>query len=125
MQRSLTTRVVTGLPLVRGVWGTPYQCEHISNIRFKLSGLDFDQPCRVAPLLSFDVILGMDWINKHAVSNDWGSGTWILQDKKKSRATFDPTRIAIPTSTIHTLNVVAEVLIDEQPLSKGGMRRFL
>lgn len=67
----------------------------------------------------------MDWINKHAVSSNWESGPWILQDKKKSRAKFDPTTISIPISSVQTLNGVAKVPIDELPFPKGGMHCFL
>lgn len=82
------------------VYGALYQCEHVSNMKFSLSGLNFDQVYHVAPLASFDIVLGMDWFNKHTVSTNWESGTWILQDKKKSRAKSDPTKFAIPTASI-------------------------
>ena len=82
-------------PMVHGVWGQPYQIEKSSFFRFKLDNLSFCHECRVAPLSSFDVILGMDWINQYAVSTKWGTGMWTLRDKRGNTTQFDP--CGVPT----------------------------
>lgn len=106
-------------PLVHGVWGQPYQCDKLAHFSFKLGGLNFSQACRVAPLSNYDIILGMDWINRHALSTNWTTGSWTLRNNRGETTMVNPSSIKAPAVKQHFINGVGEVPEDEVPLGRG------
>lgn len=112
-------------PMVHGVWGKPHQIESSTHFTFKLEGLTFCQPCRIAPLSMFDVILGMDWINNHAVSTEWVTGMWTLRDKHGKTTQFDPRSVPTPPQKTHYINGIGEVLEENSPLNRHQMRKLM
>lgn len=63
---------------VTGAFGDRISDDRLATVRFNLAGVDFAVVCRVAPLSSYDVILGRDWIASNVVSTDWDTNTWHL-----------------------------------------------
>ncbi|KAG0150079.1 hypothetical protein CROQUDRAFT_38914, partial [Cronartium quercuum f. sp. fusiforme G11] len=88
-------------------------------------GLTFKQECRVAPLKSYDVILGMDWITRHALSTDWETGVWSLRDQKGLLGEFHVENISQPQEQVHLLEGEAKIAPEDLPINWSRMRRFL
>ena len=61
---------------VTGAFGDRILDNRLATVLFSLESLPFAVECRVAPLASYDVILGRDWIANSVVSTDWDSNLW-------------------------------------------------
>jgi hypothetical protein len=64
---------------VSGAFGDKVKGNKLAKVAFSFSGIEFSVVCRVAPLSSFDLILGRDWISSSVASTDWHTNTWFLR----------------------------------------------
>ncbi|POW14066.1 hypothetical protein PSHT_07517 [Puccinia striiformis] len=75
---------------VAGAFGDLIWDDRLAEVRFSLSGLSFRVLCRLAPLSSYDIILGRDWIAAHVASTDWERNTWRLKNLLGDVVEFQP-----------------------------------
>lgn len=108
---------------VEGAFGKVVQCDEVCVLRFRINTLHFAETCRVVPLSSYDVILGMTWINRFVKTTTWGTGEWELHDGKGGRTKFYPDRLPAPKEVRHDLSVI-ENKTNTLELTRSGFRRF-
>lgn len=70
LQRPLTVQVANGAQL---------QCTHeLTNAVWSLSGCDFTSSLRVLPLQKYDLIVGMDWLEKFSPMMVNWADKWLM-----------------------------------------------
>lgn len=108
---------------VKGAFGRSVVCDEACVIKFSLGRLNYSETCRVVPLESFDVILGLAWINQFARKTHWSTGEWEMTDKSGQVHTFYPGRMEAPKEMAHELSVV-EHSGAALEVTRSGFRRF-
>jgi hypothetical protein len=63
---------------VSEAFGDKVKDNKLPRVAFIFSDIQFSVVCRVAPLSSYDLILGRDWISSSVASTDWHTNTWFL-----------------------------------------------
>lgn len=90
---------------VRGALGEVSEGRRVASLRLGLGTFAARFTARVAPLaVSYDLILGMDFISRHAKSTDWDRGEWALRDADGRVHLFQPSTAASPPSDLFALD---------------------
>ncbi|POW12635.1 hypothetical protein PSTT_04203 [Puccinia striiformis] len=78
-----------------------YDC----NVMLNLGTFTCITTCRIAPLSSYDLILGPDLIATNTFSTNWSTNKWILKTPGRSYCSFVPCN---NLSTIHDLAMISD-----------------
>jgi hypothetical protein len=75
---------------VSGAFGNAVSSNEYCKVLIRLGAYLGNVVFRFAPLSSYDLILGRDWISSNAVSTDWDKNEWTLQCPDGKHVTFVP-----------------------------------
>ncbi|KAI7950619.1 hypothetical protein MJO29_009293 [Puccinia striiformis f. sp. tritici] len=89
-------------------------------VHFKLAEVSFAVVCRLAPLSSYDIILGRDWIASNVVSTDWGTNTWYLNSHSGKSVEF---HLAISSECSIVTHELAVMSVEDKVLLPRSIRR--
>jgi hypothetical protein len=99
---------------VTGAFGDKIADNRVATVRFELTEIGFAVVCRLAPLSSYDLILGQDWISSSVIQTDWSSNTWHLRGHHGEVAPFCLSNNSACSVLTHELAVMSneeEVLL--------------
>jgi hypothetical protein len=93
---------------VTGAFGDRISNDRLATVGFNLAGLDFAVVCRLALLLSYDIILGCDWISASVFSTEWDSNTWRLKDPYSQVVDFHLSALSACAIMLHDLQAMTD-----------------
>ncbi|KAI7933772.1 hypothetical protein MJO29_016727 [Puccinia striiformis f. sp. tritici] len=105
---------------VTGAFGDRISDDRLATVRFKLAEVSFAVVCRLAPLSSYDVILGRDWIASNVVSTDWSTNTWYLNSHSGKVVEFHLALSSECSIITHELAVMSD---EDEVLLPRSIRR--
>jgi hypothetical protein len=105
---------------VTGAFGDRISDNRLAKVYFSLAGVEFAVVCRLAPLASYDVILGRDWISSSVSSTDWASNTWNLRNGDGKVVPFSLHSLSLGAIKTHKLLALAD---EDEILLPRSIRR--
>lgn len=106
---------------VAGAFGNAISNNKLCRIQLKLDSFVGFVTCRIAPLSSYDIILGRDWIATNASSTNWETNEWLLKRPDGEVVSFTPGRTL---ATHHDLAMITDDC-DLIPMSRQSFRKEL
>jgi hypothetical protein len=105
---------------VTGAFGNRILDDRLVKVCFCLAGISFTVVCQLAPLASYDVILGRDWISLSVSSTDWASNTWNLRNGDGKVVPFTLYSLSLGALQTHELVALSD---EDEVLLPRSIRR--
>jgi hypothetical protein len=107
---------------VKAAFGHEVVDDRISLVNLEIVGIKIPWRTRIAPLDSYDIILGRNWIKKWVSSTCWQTNVWRLFNPGGGIREFCPASFEFPGES---LNQLSGEIYDESKMSLTEFRRAL